>query len=286
VPAAEQAPGGAALTTNPASPLLSAGWGRPAGTILTKSAPVCGPGGPEVGPEVSEDLGARVAERETTYPDAMTNEKSLARALEVLVSKGMVDSRLPYAAPPGKKDRRYVVVDPYLRFWLRFIGPNIDEIDCGRGDLVVDRIERDWPTFRGKAIEPVIQRSVERLLPDSRFGAARFVGSYWTRTNDPEVDLVGAADRNQPTTVDFVGSIKWRESAPFSRHDTSTLIEERAKVPGAPRARLVGVSRSGFSASDLDVKLTAGDLLEAWPDPYRRPIEQRFREWLSPKLCK
>jgi AAA+ ATPase superfamily predicted ATPase len=197
----------------------------------------------------------------------VSNEKSLAHALEVLVSKGLVDSRLPYAAPPGRKDRRYVVADPYLRFWLRFIATNIDEIDRGRGDLVVARIERDWSTFRGRAIEPVIQRSVERLLPDPRFGEARFVGSYWTRTNDPEVDLVGAADRDQPSAVAFVGSIKWRTTAPFTRRDTERLIEARAKVPGARAARLVGVSRSGFASPALDVELSAGDLLQGWPAP-------------------
>ncbi|MGC8473841.1 MAG: AAA family ATPase [Candidatus Dormibacteria bacterium] len=197
----------------------------------------------------------------------VSNEKSLAHSLEVLVSKGLVDAHLPYAAPPGRKDRRYVVADPYLRFWLRFIAANIDEIDRGREDLVVARVERDWPTFRGRAIEPVIQRSVERLLPDPRFGDARFVGSYWTRTNDPEVDLVGAADRDHPTAVAFVGSIKWRATAPFTRRDTERLIEERAKVPGAREAKLVGVSRNGFAAAALDVELTAGDLLQGWPAP-------------------
>jgi uncharacterized protein len=113
----------------------------------------------------------------------VSNQKSLATALDVLVAKKeLVDARLPFAAPPGQKDRRYVVLDPYLRFWLRFLGPSIDEIDRGRGDLVVERIERDWTTFRGRAIEPVIRSAVERLLPDSRFGDARYVGSYWTRT--------------------------------------------------------------------------------------------------------
>ncbi len=102
---------------------------------------------------------------------------------------------------------------------------------------------------------------MEGLLPDARFGGARFVGSYWTRTNDPEVDLVGAADQDRPDAVDFVGSIKWRDNVPFKRSDTEMLVVARAKVPGALGARLVGVSRSGFSAPALDVELTAGDLL-------------------------
>jgi AAA+ ATPase superfamily predicted ATPase len=192
--------------------------------------------------------------------------RSLSLALETLMTKGLVEGRLPYAAPPGRRDRRYVIVDPYLRFWLRFLGPSIDEIDRGRTDLVVNRIERDWTSFRGKAIEPLIAASVERLLPDQRFGAARYVGSYWTRNNRIEVDLVGAAEK-EPKTVAFVGSIKWRENAVFARSDVDDLRAHRANVPEAEAALLVGVSRSGFGDADLDVKLTADDLLAAWPEP-------------------
>ncbi|HSZ69024.1 MAG TPA: ATP-binding protein [Solirubrobacteraceae bacterium] len=195
------------------------------------------------------------------------NEASLSTVLKSLVSKGMVESALPYAAPPGLKSRRYMISDPYLRFWLRFIGPGIDEIDRGRGDLVLERVERDWTSFRGRAIEPVVRRSLERLLPSERFGDARYVGAYWTRTNVPEVDLVGAADP-KPTAVSFVGSIKWRENALFTRPDAQELIEQRSRVPGAAGARLVGVSRRGFvTDAGLDVELTPDELLRAWPEP-------------------
>lgn len=197
----------------------------------------------------------------------VANASGLSAALQTLVGKGMVDSALPYAAPPGLKSRRYVVADPYLRFWLRFVGPRIEEIDRGRGDLLLERVERDWTSFRGRAIEPVVRRSIERLLPDERFGDARYVGGYWTRTNMPEVDLVGAADP-RPTGVSFVGSIKWRENARFTRRDTEDLIEQRSRVPGAAGTRLVGVSRRGFAAgSGLDVELSPDELLWAWPEP-------------------
>jgi AAA+ ATPase superfamily predicted ATPase len=196
----------------------------------------------------------------------VANEAGLSAALKTLVSKGVVASALPYAAPPGLKSRRYLVADPYLRFWLRFIGPHIEEIDRGRGDLLLERVERDWTSFRGRAIEPVARRSIERLLPDERFGDARYVGGYWTRTNVPEVDLVGAAE-SKPTHVSFVGSIKWRENAQFTRRDTEDLIVQRAHVPGAGGARLVGVSRRGFAAgSGLDVELSPDELLRAWPE--------------------
>jgi len=199
----------------------------------------------------------------------ISNETTLSSALQLLVEiKQIVEQDLPFAAPPGKKNKRYTVADPYLRFWLRFIAPNIEEIDRGRSDLAIARIERDWKTFRGKAIEPIVRRSVERLLIDpdlaARLGGARYIGSYWTRNNEVEVDLVGA-DAEQPTRVAFLGSIKWRTRSPFGRRDVLDLAEHRADVPGAGTAKLLGVSRSGFSdKGDLDVRLEPSDLLKAW----------------------
>ena len=112
------------------------------------------------------------------------------------------------------------MVDPYLRFWLRFVASGgVEEVDKGRGDLLLDRIERglaDVPRSRDRAAG---EASVERLLPDGRFGDARYVGGYWTRTNIPEVDLVGAAER-EPARGVVVGSIKWRERGVFSVRDT------------------------------------------------------------------
>jgi hypothetical protein len=102
------------------------------------------------------------------------------------------------------------------------------------------------------------------MLPDARFGSARYVGGYWTRNNDVEVDLVGA-DSPDPSSVAFVGSVKWRERARFGPRDTRELIRLRSAVPGAEDALLIGVSRSGFTAdAGLDVALTPADLIAAW----------------------
>ena len=126
------------------------------------------------------------------------------------------------------------------------------------------RIEEAWTSYRGKAIEPIIQQGLERLLPEPRFGDARYVGGYWTRNNDVEVDLVGAKAA-APEKVAFVGSIKWRERSPFAKHDTRALVAHRASVPGAEDALLVGVSRSGFNDdAGLDIALGPDELVAAW----------------------
>jgi hypothetical protein len=194
---------------------------------------------------------------------------TLNEALEVLVEqKGLVARELPYAVPPGKKAPRYVLVDPYLRFWLRFIGPHIAEISRGRPDFVIERIERDWTTFRGRAVEPLVRAALERLLDEpatsERLGGSRCVGAWWRRDHSVEVDLVGG-DRPEPTRIGFVGSIKWRERGRFSTNDLHELATARAEVPGAEGAKLVAVSRSGFANGlGADARFGPDELLAAW----------------------
>jgi uncharacterized protein len=196
----------------------------------------------------------------------VTNHSSLNNALRTLERKGLIEVELPFPTGAGRH-KRYLVADPYLRFWLRFVAPHIDEIDRGRSDLLLARIERDWRAFSGVAIEPIVRRSIERLLPDRRLRDARCVGGYWTRSGTVEVDLVGAPSL-EPRAISFVGSVKWREGCAFGREDVRDLIVCRGQVPRAEGSLLVGVSRAGFeSGTGLDVALGADDLLDAWPEP-------------------
>ena len=123
-----------------------------------------------------------------------------------------------------------------------------------------------WSTFRGHAIEPIVRASIEHMLPDERFGDANFVNAYWTRTNDPEVNLVGHAENRQPKSAAFIGSIKWRDTTPFSHQDGTALAAVRTRVPLTNNATLlVGVSRNGFSGNTrLDIELGPEQLLNAW----------------------
>jgi len=192
------------------------------------------------------------------------NQGSLKRSLDVLIrDKRVVAVERPLSAR-SSRNARYYVADPYLRFWLRFVAPNMELVLRGRGDVLTSRIAERWSDYRGRAIEPLVRAAIERMLPRLTLGEARHVGSYWTRTGDVEVDLVGGKDADPPTPVSFVGSIKWRERSPFNRRDLAQLAAARARVPGADHALLVGVSRSGFATDELDLALGPDDLLAAW----------------------
>lgn len=190
---------------------------------------------------------------------------SLNRSLDTLVAgKRVVTARRPLSTKPSR-ETRYVVVDPYVRFWLRFVGPNMDRIERGQGRMVADEIWASWESYRGMAIEPIVRESLARMVgTDERLGAAVQIGGWWNRTSSVEVDLVGADRHAVPKAIDFIGSIKWRGKAAFNRRDTDALAEHRRHIAGAAQARLLGVSRAGFRDAGLDAELRPDDVVAGW----------------------
>ena len=197
---------------------------------------------------------------------AGVKDPTLQSALQVLASKGVIEIRRPLSTAGPGRNTRYEVVDPYLRFWLKFIRKALPEISRGRPDLPLQAIQSAWNDYRGRAVEPIVREAVARMLPDrARFDDARFVGSYWTRSNVPEVDLVGVENQRKPSRIEFIGSIKWRDSVAFDGHDFATLAAVKGDVPGTdPNTKLIAVSHAGFRTSAPDVALGADDLLAAY----------------------
>lgn len=245
-----------AATSDEAHPLVFTG-----GQMLDAELP------PQHSPrDVLEAIGSGEKAFTTIRTRAAVSERTLATALDQLVTKRIISREDPRSARRITNRTRYVVTDPYLRFWLRFLATRSSDIARGRGDLVADDIEASWQEYAGTAVEPFVHTSLERLLPDARFGATRYVGSYWTRDHQTEVDLVGTEQEDRNDRVDFIGSVKWRARKYFGTADAAELATLATEVPGCERAsRRIGVSRTGFTKDvDLDVQLSPDDLLEAW----------------------
>jgi hypothetical protein len=190
------------------------------------------------------------------------NATALQRSLSVLADKRLAVGELPVSTRPIK-DRRYRITDPYLRFWLRFLAPHMPEIERGRGDQTLARIQRGWTSWRGRAVEPLVREALARLLPDGALPAAGVVGGYWTRTNDVEIDIVGADRGPVAQQLLFLGSIKWLDRSAFDAHDLAALHRNRALLTDEPLP-LVAVARAGVSCRGLDAVYSPGDLVGAW----------------------
>ncbi|WP_409469904.1 ATP-binding protein [Streptomyces sp. HC307] len=190
----------------------------------------------------------------------------LTPLLNTLLGKRVLTADLPLSAKSDRKNKRYRIADPYLRFWLAFLQRGLPLIERGRGDLALERIERGWTSWRGRAVEPIVRESLLRLLPDEAWPGTEAVGGWWNRQNNPEIDLIGADREPVAGRVHFLGSIKWLEDRPFDRHDYDALVRDMLAVPGAGTdTPLVAVARSGIACGlPLAAHWGPEDLVRAW----------------------
>ncbi|NEE02741.1 ATP-binding protein [Phytoactinopolyspora halotolerans] len=200
----------------------------------------------------------------TTISERAGNEQPLApgtlqAAMASLIGKRVVADETPLSTKSTTKNKRYYIADPFLRFWLAFVEPAIPEVERGRGDIATERIERGFAAWRGRAIEPVIRDALFRLLPDERWPNARAIGGWWPRSNNPEIDLVGADRAPTASEISFIGSIKWLEQRPFDANDLAQLARDATSVPG------VSVSTPLVAVSRTDTSLTSRGRASALP---------------------
>ncbi len=192
-----------------------------------------------------------------------TTQTALTRALKILSDdKGVVTIDTPAGTDGTSRLRRYRIADPYLRFWFRFVEPEVANIARGRSDLAIEGVKAGYSTWRGMAIEPVVHEGLSRLaLTVPELSGIATVSGWWNRDNSTQVDVVGST-RNG---VEVLGSIKWRERRQFSPEELEDLAAARAKVPGAARSRLVAVCPAGVRArAKPDLAVDSEMLLAAW----------------------
>jgi hypothetical protein len=101
------------------------------------------------------------------------------------------------------------------------------------------------------------------LLPAQGIPAAPAIGGYWTRSNDVEIDIVGADREPVAGELLFLGSVKWHQTAPFDDHDLVELQRHRDRVTSEPLP-LIAISRSGTITNRADTVFSPEALLQAW----------------------
>jgi uncharacterized protein len=75
---------------------------------------------------------------------------TLSPILDTLLSKRVLATDSPLPTKPDTKNKRYRIADPYLRFWLAFLQRGLPLVERGRGDVLLDRVERSWDSWRGR----------------------------------------------------------------------------------------------------------------------------------------
>jgi hypothetical protein len=116
------------------------------------------------------------------------------------------------------KPALYRVADSSLRFYLA-MGRSAHELSRrGRAAPAAEMISRGWASWRGRAVEPMIQEALSLAVADLPWPEATAVGGWWNRRFDPEIDLVGADRTPVAGKLWYAGSIKWLDH-PFGGSD-------------------------------------------------------------------
>lgn len=132
---------------------------------------------------------------------------AVERPLKRLTTLGILERRVPAFDDPARTKRAiYRIVDPYFKFWFRFIAPSRAQIARGLGEVLVDEtILRGLDDYMGPIFEEVARDHARGLAASGELAADR-VDAWWSADGAHEVDMVGTVRRNH---LSFVGTAKW-----------------------------------------------------------------------------
>ena len=187
----------------------------------------------------------------------------LSPYLKQLEALRLVERRIPATVPREhrltSRNSRYHLADPYLRFYFRFIAPNLDLIEQELSDLLWERIGEQFRAFIGATAfedlcrEWVLAQARARRLPMT----PEVVGSHWAP--DAQVDVVAV---NWYDRTILLGECKWGIGS-VDRSVIRGLIDKTPKIVKETdwQVHYAFFARSGFSDAAKVEAATVGAML-------------------------
>ncbi len=183
----------------------------------------------------------------------------VSRYLVVLQELHLVERRVPITEQRPEKSRKgtYRLSDPFLRFWFRFVAPNMHRLDIGDTRSVLKDVRSELPRYIGPVFEDICRDWVRE---QGARGALPFVpervGAWWDR--DQEIDVVACQN-----DAALLGECKWITS-PVGLNILDDLKGKAGTLKidtGWKEIHLALFSRSGFTPELTEVAGIEGVLL-------------------------
>lgn len=213
--------------------------------------------------QIAEVVGRRVSE--------------LAPLMRNLISMHYVQKKVPFGEDAeNSKKTLYVIDDPFLNFYYRFVVPARPLLSLGRTGVVMETIRRHMPEHVSHFWERLCQVAVSG---NRLFGYTWGAASHWwgkvpvykegrktpVEMKELEFDVVAEALEDKKTLL--VGECKWQAAD----HADRLLAQLQAKVAEAPFAKgrrivyALFLREQPLSAAPCNV-LFPDDVLNALPD--------------------
>jgi len=185
-----------------------------------------------------------------------------ARYLDVLQQMRFVERTVPATEKRPQKSKKgiYRIVDPFLRFWFRYVHSHRAALDLGLADAILEREVR--PTldqFVGYAFEEAAREHVARLaVSDALPFLPERIGSWWDR--EGEVDVLALSDVEGAM---LLGECKWA-ARPVGTNILDDLKRKASLVDPKgqwPRVTYALWAKSGFTPALQEQAAAEGVLL-------------------------
>lgn len=183
----------------------------------------------------------------------------VSKYLSVLREAGFVERRVPVTTSDTSRLGRYHIVDPYLRFYYRFLSTRQAQLALGVQEQALSEIKAHLIDFIGTHTweelcrEWTLRAGARGVLP-----VCDQVGSFWSKT--AQVDVVGmhAIDKTL-----ILGECKW-STREMGASVLEALVEKTEEVTpkhGRWRVHHVGFARGGWSPEAVAFATKAGIIL-------------------------
>ncbi|RLG31756.1 ATP-binding protein [Methanosarcinales archaeon] len=140
--------------------------------------------------------------------------------LRNLIEVGMIKRAVPVTENPKSRLGRYYLNDNFLKFWFRYIYPNLSSIEEGIFDINV--VKEDYSTYLGGVFEEVVRQFLIKER-DRIFGFSK-IGKWWHK--DQEIDVVALRDATKE--ILFV-ECKWQNLTCWQAEKILEDLSEKAK---------------------------------------------------------
>lgn len=136
--------------------------------------------------------------------------------LKNLIEVGFIERRVPVTENVKSRKGRYFISDNFLRFWFKYIYPNLSSIEEGIFDHGM--IRNDYNSYLGFVFEEVCRQFLIKTIP---FAFTK-IGSWWYKDN--EIDLICLDEK--AGNIFFV-ECKWKKGV--NAEKTLAGLKEKAK---------------------------------------------------------